>query len=1462
MKHAIKNLIQAVFYAVCLVTGMSSAQATIDVEDYETAIYWLSEDYNWQLDTDPASHSNDVDCGGDDTYNATLDKCIFINDNLLAIGIDEDRHIYNHGEFVHHISYVDPDEIVLGLTDVTTTFEIVPETDNAEAEQYILWVVLEDASVVEADYTEATASENAGTILDGIYDLLCPTYGCSAGNDVISATCDGTSAPTCDSTSTKMTIEVNSPPKKTAVADTVNIGDLEEYTDTARLNPARPSAGYSYSSSNDYKFTLHRSDNDGSNHTQDVIDYSNDTDCASATDFGDVLDCLYDEVVAEAGSEVTVTCVDESQESTVACTSVDAFALFIEEGTKDKVWVTDLSDTVHQYLLLVRDDDSEGYPSYSVTNSHRVTIPDEARFAWGAFEDMDVDGDGRAWTVSPTGSHEHTTLSLGTTMMPVIGTAGNERTYIFSYKYSSTNPEDQYDMYELPDSNGMAYGHQVAVENDGSGNLKRVWFPAFWGNHTRIGVFNPGQISDPCNPGESVCYTARLCEMDETPDTADCFHFYDFPEFNGGHHIVAFTDLAWHDGALWFTAPGYLGRLKPHSTGTTLDSKGEFEIYISPFGRDSVFTDDSGDILKNFRGYTWDVVALSTGEFVATDFSDGRLTLVDPDANGGSCGDLDDDGSSVCSRELDFRTKLPSLGAIDPNNKNRDLSGGYGIAYDSTRNLIWFSAYECNCIGYVNLNLPSGVDLWDVWESPDIFGLFNFVQESIEWPYIGTLIHDHRYAPGIGEIKVDSDGNLWVQTNRRLVKVTLSDSFGSLGTLAINDTLIQPKKTSGSITVDADDLVWNDYDPEDDDLSVTAVTAVENITGSITLSDGIITFTPTDYAADVKFTYTVSDGTNTSDGNVLVQFEATTTFSGSGAGEVILGSGSADTISGNVGDDLIYTGDGADNVKYGSGDGKDTVIIADGTNSSDTITFETGIAFGDVTFERDRYDLVMKIDSDNQVTVQNFYWLDQLSTYMSFTGVDFEDDSHETYAAGSVLTVDELEQLAYENYTHIGDCDSLTTPKDGDPTDPVACDFDDRKEPKPNPFVATDPDLIGGTGADIMFGRQGKDRLWGKSNNDILYGEDGVDLLLAGSGDDELFGDAGADTLNAGGGTDIMEGGAGKDGYQLDHSHGTNTLHTFDDTTPEASCTGSCPTPRDYVWFNGGVETTHVWFDRSGANNDGEDLIITVANNVRGSETETSVSTVLSYFSAIGDDVEIDFRFKEEPGASSNYPAIWDGDCIDSDENNDGVYDDPRVDYDDTRSSSSEYQGCMKNRLLADLSTTGDDVIYAYGEPDYVDGGSGDDFIFGDNGADNLVGGTGDDVLVGERDEDTYFIDSGDGVDIINDYCGWFGCPDDTLNLGTIDSADVKFRIADAPSDGGNSSTTIDDDTDTDKDDLEITIDGTSQKIWIIDYDNINGEIEDFVSNSDADCAALDDFKGSLPTEPSSPSTITWSSCP
>lgn len=109
-----------------------------------------------------------------------------------------------------------------------------------------------------------------------------------------------------------------------------------------------------------------------------------------------------------------------------------------------------------------------------------------------------------------------------------------------------------------------------------------------------------------------------------------------------------------------------------------------------------------------------------------------------------------------------------------------------------------------------------------------------------------------------------------------------------------------------------------------------------------------------------------------------------------------------------------------------------------------------------------------------------------------------------------------------------------------------------------NDTIATDVEnLVGGRGADTLWGTASANRLNGGPGNDVLHGQSGNDVLIGGDGDDTLYGDLGDDTFVATNATstdgdDVIFCGGGED--TLDYS--ARTVDVMIDLAQGGSSTG------------------------------------------------------------------------------------------------------------------------------------------------------------------------------------------------------------------------------------------------------------------------------------------------------------------
>ena len=184
----------------------------------------------------------------------------------------------------------------------------------------------------------------------------------------------------------------------------------------------------------------------------------------------------------------------------------------------------------------------------------------------------------------------------------------------------------------------------------------------------------------------------------------------------------------------------------------------------------------------------------------------------------------------------------------------------------------------------------------------------------------------------------------------------------------------------------------------------------------------------------------------------------------------LYGNDGNDTLIGGTGNDYLSGGNGADTYIYNLGDGHDTIDNSDedeqGTNA-DKILFGEDITVSMVTIQRDGYDLILKINENDDIRVLSYF--DRLGT----TGATIENIE---FADGTVWNFN------YVN-THWNNSPSngLGFVVEGD---------------------NNDNNLSGTTADDFIIGNAGNDTLQGGDGNDVLYGGYGNDSLLGGKGND------------------------------------------------------------------------------------------------------------------------------------------------------------------------------------------------------------------------------------------------------------------------------------------------------------------------------------------------------------------------
>ncbi|WP_327194638.1 calcium-binding protein, partial [Pseudomonas syringae] len=240
--------------------------------------------------------------------------------------------------------------------------------------------------------------------------------------------------------------------------------------------------------------------------------------------------------------------------------------------------------------------------------------------------------------------------------------------------------------------------------------------------------------------------------------------------------------------------------------------------------------------------------------------------------------------------------------------------------------------------------------------------------------------------------------------------------------------------------------------------------------------------------------------------------------------------------------------------------------------------------------------------------------------------------------------------------------------------------------------------LYGGAGNDQLSGAEGNDVLVGGEGGDYLIGGGGIDILEGGAGADTLYGEEGNDLLIGGSGNDSLSGGAGSDSYFFSRGWGQDSIYNYDTSTGKT----------DFIEFAAGIQPEEILVTRSG-----NDLILSLKNTA--------------------DRIIVSSYFYQDGLSSYQLEAI--------------------------NFADGTVWRLEQIKVMAVVTTDGNDNVWGYATDDILNGGLGDDNIYGQAGNDTLQGGAGADSLSGEAGDDILLGGTG------NDYL-YGGAGTDQLSGG------------------------------------------------------------------------------------------------
>lgn len=454
------------------------------------------------------------------------------------------------------------------------------------------------------------------------------------------------------------------------------------------------------------------------------------------------------------------------------------------------------------------------------------------------------------------------------------------------------------------------------------------------------------------------------------------------------------------------------------------------------------------------------------------------------------------------------------------------------------------------------------------------------------------------------------------------------------------------------------------------------------------------------------------------------------TIRGSTGADMIFGDDGNDTLYGEADNDLIEGNAGADTMSGGSGDdimyGHNAAASGD-DNAADTMFGDTGM---DTMRGQGGNDL-LDGGADND-------------TMFGGAGADMMQGSGGDDTMRGDTGADEM-------HGGLGD-DAMFGGGDGDTMFGDEGIDDIRGEGGGDEIHggADDDLLMGGAGGDTIFGDGGYDRIYGHTDTgtgddnaaDFLHGNDDDDDLYGQGGNDVIHGDAGRDRAFGGAGNDEIHGGSDNDIVWGEDGDDTITGDAGHDVVYGGAGNDDLSGDADDDRIHGGTGNDVI---RGG---DGHDLLYGEAglDSIFGDEGDDRLDG--------GADRD---TLRGGTGRDLLIAGTGVGDILYGEED-----DDQLVGSDDGALTDPNFFDATYFGDVLD-GGAGDDMIWALGGADFVDGGTGNDTIDTGVGSDFVIAGDGDDwvfaghglgdtILGGLGDDELY--GSHDGADMIHGEAG------------------------------------------------------------------------------------------------------------
>ncbi|MCP5381639.1 MAG: M10 family metallopeptidase C-terminal domain-containing protein [Kordiimonadaceae bacterium] len=475
---------------------------------------------------------------------------------------------------------------------------------------------------------------------------------------------------------------------------------------------------------------------------------------------------------------------------------------------------------------------------------------------------------------------------------------------------------------------------------------------------------------------------------------------------------------------------------------------------------------------------------------------------------------------------------------------------------------------------------------------------------------------------------------------------------------------------------------------------------------------------------------------------------------GSGADD-ITGNASDNILSGGAGDDTLDGGDGNDTLIGGAGAddldggaGNDLLIGGDGLN-----TLDGGTGIDTVDYSNNLSDLTIDLSAGTADSWSIEDTVANIENIVAGSG----DDSITGNASDNIFTGNEGNDVldgkgGDDTYIfNLGDgVDYINDTGSTSDADKVVFGSGIAVGDVSVTFDPLDPDYwvikVGENGDEIRVLRSGETIVGGIEtfefdDSTIWTAQDIEDKYTATQAvtafSDLIIGTSGADTIDGLAGEDIIEGREGND--ILDGGQSADTyIFNIGDGQDEINDDGGLGTDRLIIH---GYDSSDVIVSREADSGLGiDDLLITFVGTSDGIKVFNTLNS--TYTSEI-EEVVLD---------------------------------------DDTVWTTAD----LREIIINNMETSGDDTIEGFAKDDDIDGGSGNDTINGNAGNDIINGGEGNDTLDGGGNDDTVY--GGNGNDILR---GGGGSGNDSLYGGDGDDL-IYGSSGDDYLDGGSGVDTLD----------------------------------------------------------------------